>query len=102
MKETELKDVEIDLKKPLVAIVAPSTKLLIDLADTKRALEFFEVLNETTIVAAHRSPKKTLRFIEQTESKGVDVIVGSRKWFSSFTRNDSIVYYYSRNRCSFA
>ena len=102
MKETELKDVEIHLKKPLVAIVAPSTKLLIDLADTKRALEFFEVLNETTIVAANRSPKKTLRFIEQTESKGVDVIVGSRKWFSSFTRNDSIVYYYSRNRCSFA
>ena len=92
MNETEFKDVEIDLKKPLVAIVAPSIKLLNDLADTKRALEFFEVLNETTIVAAHRSPKKTLRFIEQIESKGVDVIIGSRKWFSSFTRNDSIVY----------
>ena len=77
MKETEFKDVEIDLKKPLVAIVAPSTKLLNDLADTKRALEFFEVLNETTIVAAHRSPKKTLRFIEEIESKGVDVIVAA-------------------------
>ena len=35
MKETELKDVEIDLKKPLVAIVAPSTKLLIVLQTQK-------------------------------------------------------------------
>lgn len=41
MKETDFEDVEIDIKKPLVAIVAPSIKLLNDLADTKRALEFF-------------------------------------------------------------
>lgn len=73
MKESEFQDGEIDLKKPLVAIVAPSAKLLNDLADTKRALEFFEVLNETTIVAAHRSPKKTLRFIEQIESKSTSL-----------------------------
>jgi len=48
----------IDLKKPLVAIAAPSAKLLDEIKDTKSVLDSFGVLNEITIVAAHRSPKK--------------------------------------------
>jgi 5-(carboxyamino)imidazole ribonucleotide mutase len=67
----------IDLKKPLVAIAAPSAKLLNEIKDTKSVLDSFGVLNEITIVAAHRSPKKTLRFIEQIESKGVDVVIAA-------------------------
>jgi 5-(carboxyamino)imidazole ribonucleotide mutase len=68
---------EIDLKKPLVAIAAPSAKLLDEIKDTKSVLDSFGVLNEITIVAAHRSPKKTLRFIEQIESKGADVVIAA-------------------------
>jgi 5-(carboxyamino)imidazole ribonucleotide mutase len=67
----------IDLKKPLVAIAAPSAKLLDEIKDTKSVLDSFGVLSEITIVAAHRSPKKTLRFIEQIESKGVDVVIAA-------------------------
>ena len=67
----------IDLKKPLVAIAAPSAKLLDEIKDTKSVLDSFGILNEITIVAAHRSPKKTLRFIEQIESKGVDVVIAA-------------------------
>jgi len=67
----------IDLKKPLVAIAAPSAKLLEEIKDTKSVLDSFGVMNEITIVAAHRSPKKTLRFIEQIESKGVDVVIAA-------------------------
>ena len=67
----------IDLKKPLVAIAAPSAKLLDEIKDTKNVLDSFGVLSEITIVAAHRSPKKTLRFIEQIESKGVDVVIAA-------------------------
>jgi 5-(carboxyamino)imidazole ribonucleotide mutase len=67
----------IDLKKPLVAIAAPSAKLLDEIKDTKSVLDSFGVLNEITIVAAHRSPKKTLRFIEEIESKGVDVVIAA-------------------------
>ena len=70
-------DTGIDLKKPLVAIAAPSVKLLEEIKDTKSVLDSFGVLNEITIVAAHRSPKKTLRFIEQIESKGVDVVIAA-------------------------
>jgi 5-(carboxyamino)imidazole ribonucleotide mutase len=67
----------IDLKKPLVAIAAPSAKLLDEIKDTKGVLDSFGILNEITIVAAHRSPKKTLRFVEQIESKGVDVVIAA-------------------------
>jgi len=70
-------DTGIDLKKPLVAIAAPSAKLLDEIKDAKSVLDSFGILNEITIVAAHRSPKKTLRFIEQIESKGVDVVIAA-------------------------
>ena len=70
-------DAGIDLKKPLVAIAAPSAKLLDEIKDAKSFLDSLGILNEITIVAAHRSPKKTLRFIEQIESKGVDVVIAA-------------------------
>ena len=70
-------DTGIDLKKPLVAIAAPSAKLLDEIKDAKSVLDSLGILNEITIVAAHRSPKKTLRFIEQIESKGVDVVIAA-------------------------
>src|SRR5918993_1542813 len=67
----------INPKDPLVAIASPSTRLLDDLKDTKSILDSFGVRNEITIVAAHRSPKKTLRYIQQLEDKGVDVIIAA-------------------------
>lgn len=67
----------INPKNPLVAIAAPSTRLLDDLKDTKSVLDSFGVRNEITIVAAHRSPKKTLRYVQQLEDKGVDVIIAA-------------------------
>ncbi len=70
-------EVGIDLKKPLVAIAAPSAKLLDEIKDAKSVLDSLGILNEITIVAAHRSPKKTLRFLEQIESKGVDVVIAA-------------------------
>jgi 5-(carboxyamino)imidazole ribonucleotide mutase len=70
-------DTGTDLKKPLVAIAAPSAKLLDEIKDAKSVLDSFGILHEITIVAAHRSPKKTLRFIEQIESKGVEVVIAA-------------------------
>jgi 5-(carboxyamino)imidazole ribonucleotide mutase len=72
-----IKDRGIDPKNPLVAIACPSTKLLDDLKDTKNVLDTFGVRSEITIVAAHRSPKKTLRYVQQLEAQGVDVIVAA-------------------------
>jgi 5-(carboxyamino)imidazole ribonucleotide mutase len=61
----------------LVAIAVPSTKLLNQLNEIKTVFDFFQVLSEISIVAAHRSPKKTLRFIDELEHKGVSVIIAA-------------------------
>ena len=34
-------------------------------------------MSEITIVAAHRSPKKTLRYVQQLEGQGVDVVIAA-------------------------
>jgi 5-(carboxyamino)imidazole ribonucleotide mutase len=65
------------IKRPLVAIAVPSTKSLNQLNEIKTVFDFFQVLSEISIVAAHRSPKKTLRFIDELEHKGVSVIIAA-------------------------
>src|SRR4051812_7586934 len=64
--------------KPVsVSIAVPSLKLLGSLMDAKTVLDSFGVHNEVSIVAAHWAPKKTLRFIAELESKGVEVIIAA-------------------------
>lgn len=60
-----------------VSIAVPSLKLLECLMDAKTVLDSFRVQNEVSIVAAHWAPKKTLRFIAELESKGVEVIIAA-------------------------
>ena len=55
------------IERPLVAIAVPSIKSLNQLNEIKTVFDFFQVLSEISIVAAHRSPKKTLRFIDELE-----------------------------------
>ena len=38
-------------------------------------LDSFEIPYSVSIVAAHRAPRKTLRYIDQLESKGIEVII---------------------------
>ena len=68
---------EIGPKNPLIAIAAPSIKLLDDLKDTKNVLDLFGVTSEITVVAAHRSPKKALRYAQQLEAKGVELVIAA-------------------------
>ena len=64
-------------KRASVSIAVPSLKLLENLMDAKTVLDSFGVRNEVSIVAAHWAPKKTLRFIAELESKGVEVIIAA-------------------------
>ena len=74
---TKKRDFRKTIKRPLVVIAVPSTNLLNQLNEIKTVLDFFQVLSEISIVAAHRSPKKTLRFIDELEHKGVSVIIAA-------------------------
>ena len=68
-KKNELK------KSALVAIAVPSIELFNDLKEAKTVLDLFGVPNKITIVAAHWAPKKTLKFISELESNGIEVII---------------------------
>jgi phosphoribosylaminoimidazole carboxylase PurE protein len=59
----------------LVSIVAPSLKLLDKMKDAITVLDSFEVPYSVAIVAAHRAPKKMLKFVSDLETKGTEVII---------------------------
>lgn len=62
-------------KSGTVSIAVPSLKLLEQVEEAKAVLESFGIETDVNIVAAHWAPKKTLRFIAELESRGVEVII---------------------------
>src|ERR671923_2132871 len=59
----------------LVSIVAPSLKLLDKMKDAVAVLDRFQVPYSMSIVAAHRAPTKTLKFVSDLETRGIEVII---------------------------
>lgn len=59
----------------LVTIVAPSLKLLDKMKDAITVLDAFQVPYSIAIVAAHRAPRKTLKFVSDLETNGTEVII---------------------------
>ncbi len=59
----------------LVSIVAPSLKLLDKMKDAIIVLDAFQVPYSIAIVAAHRAPRKMLRFVSELETNGTEVII---------------------------
>ena len=66
------------MKKPWVGIAMGSDSDLAVMQEAAKLLETFGVPYEVTITSAHRSPQKTLRYIEESEQKGIELyIVGA-------------------------
>ena len=63
------------MKKPWVGIAMGSDSDLPVMHEAARLLEAFGVSCEVTITSAHRSPLKTLRYIEDSEKKGVELFI---------------------------
>ncbi len=59
----------------LVSIVAPSLKLLDKMKDAITVLEAFQVPYSMAILAAHRAPRKTLKYVSYLETNGTEVII---------------------------
>lgn len=59
----------------VVAIVAPSLKLLDKMRDAAVALDSFGIAYNLAVVAAHRAPNKTIKFGSELESEKVEVII---------------------------
>jgi len=58
-----------------VSIVAPSLKLLDKMKDAITVLDAFQVPYTVAILAAHRAPRKTLKFVSELETRGTEVII---------------------------
>ncbi len=59
----------------LVFIVAPSIKLLDKMKDAITVLDAFHIPYGIAIIAAHRAPRKMLRFVSDLETNGTEVII---------------------------
>jgi 5-(carboxyamino)imidazole ribonucleotide mutase len=59
----------------VVSIAAPSVNLLNKIKETRQVLELFQVPYSVSIVAAHRAPKKTLKYISELETNGIEVVI---------------------------
>jgi 5-(carboxyamino)imidazole ribonucleotide mutase len=59
----------------LVSIVAPSIELFKKIQEACSVLENFGIPYETTIVAAHRSPNKAVKFASSLEVRGIEVVL---------------------------
>ena len=63
------------MKKPVVSIVMGSDSDLRIMKDAAEILENLGVPFELTIVSAHRTPKRLVKFAEQAEGRGIKVII---------------------------
>lgn len=66
---------KVEKSTSLVYIVAPSLRLLDKMKDAVTVLDAFQVPYSMSIVAAHRAPKKTLKFVSDLETNGTEVII---------------------------
>lgn len=66
----------LEVNKPLVGIVtgSASDKTLVD--KVTGILDEFGIPWEYNVLSAHRTPKKTARYAESAESRGVQVLIG--------------------------
>ncbi len=63
------------MKKPQVGIMMGSDSDLAVMRESAKLLKTFGVPYEVTITSAHRSPHKTLRYIEESEQKGIELFI---------------------------
>ena len=63
------------IERQVVSIAAPSLQLFNKIKELIPVLESFKIPYEISIVAAHRAPNKTLRYIDDLERKGTEVVI---------------------------
>lgn len=61
--------------QPVVSIVAPSIELFNKICEACSVLENFGIPHETTIVAAHRSPNRAIKYACNLEVRGIEVVL---------------------------
>ncbi len=63
------------MNKPLVGIIMGSDSDLVVMRDAAEVLESFGVKYELTIVSAHRTPRRMMRYAKTARERGLKVII---------------------------
>ncbi|AZT90628.1 5-(carboxyamino)imidazole ribonucleotide mutase [Caldicellulosiruptor changbaiensis] len=63
------------MKKPLVGIIMGSDSDLPVMKEAAKVLEDFGVEYEMTIVSAHRTPERMVKYAKEAEERGIEVII---------------------------
>lgn len=61
--------------KPIVGIIMGSDSDLAIMSEASNILEKFNVVHETTIVSAHRTPERMIEYAKNAAKKGIKVII---------------------------
>lgn len=65
------------MTKPLVAIIAASDSDLPVISEAAKTLEEFGIAYELTISSAHRSPQRTVSFVEKFHKNGGKIVIAA-------------------------
>jgi 5-(carboxyamino)imidazole ribonucleotide mutase len=63
------------MKKPLVGIIMGSDSDLPIMQEAAKILEHFEIEFEVTVVSAHRTPERLVKYSKEAEKRGIRVII---------------------------
>jgi 5-(carboxyamino)imidazole ribonucleotide mutase len=61
--------------KPSVGIIMGSDSDLSTMKGAAEILEQFDISYEMTVISAHRTPKKLFEYVNEMESKGIEVVI---------------------------
>lgn len=76
LRKRRLKSVQgTSLDHTLVSVVAPSIELFNKIHEACSVLESFGIPYETSIVAAHRSPNRAIKYASNLEVSGIEVVL---------------------------
>jgi 5-(carboxyamino)imidazole ribonucleotide mutase len=76
LRKRRLKSVQgTSLDHTLVSVVAPSIELFNKIHGACSVLENFGIPYETSIVAAHRSPNRAIKYASNLEVRGIEVVL---------------------------
>ena len=63
------------MNRPLVGIIMGSDSDLLVMNEAKEVLDSFRVANEITIVSAHRTTKRMVRYATTAKKRGMEIII---------------------------
>ena len=88
------------MNSPLVGIIMGSDSDLPVMNQAKEILDSFGVVNEITIVSAHRTTKRMVHYATTAKKRGLEIIIAGAGGAGSSSGHGGFTYCSASNWCS--